>query len=86
MPSKDDIIEVTSLDSALTALRKIVTQGEGKPCDDSIQDKNEGEQDHYHIFLGLKEKTWDVLPVMTDPTTHRYSRLDAKIHTVRSIM
>lgn len=46
------IVEVTNLTTALTALQEIVTQGKGKPCDGLAKD--EGQQNHCDIFLGLK--------------------------------
>lgn len=80
------IVYVTDLTSALTALQTIVNQGEGnpRPFDGPAKD----EKDHYDIYLDLQQgpRTWDVYPVVTDPTTAKYFDLDKKVYAVRLII
>jgi len=76
------LVFVTDLPSALTALTTIVDQGEGNPR--PFDDPSKAEHDHYDIFLDLQKgaETWDVFPVVTDPTTGAYFHLDRKIYAV----
>lgn len=84
------LVSVTDLASALQALTIIVDQGEGKPSvGRPYDDDDKSEKDHYDVFLDLQQDktlTWDVLPVVTDPTTVGYLGRDPKIYAVRSIM
>lgn len=84
-PQNEDaggIVLVTDLPSALVALTTIVNQGEGNPR--PFDGPQKDEKDHYDIFLDLQTdtQTWDVFPVMTDPTTASYFYLDKKIYAV----
>ena len=53
-------------------------QGEGNPR--PFDDPSKAENDHYDIFLNLQKdaQTWEVFPVVTDPTTAAYFHLDKK--------
>jgi hypothetical protein len=77
---------VMNLDTALHALKIIVYQGEGRtrPYDDPQR----LEKDHYDIFLDLQQSptTWEVLPVVTDPTANGYLAEDPKIYAVSPIV
>ena len=82
------LVTVTDLPSALQALSTIVDQGEGKPGPGRPYDDDKKlEKDHYDIFLDLQQSapTWEVLPVVTDPTTPGYLGEDPKIYAVRTI-
>jgi hypothetical protein len=91
-PQVDDaggLVTVTDLTSALQALTIIVDQGEGKPGPGRpFDDDKKLEKDHYDIFLDLQQsaQTWEVLPVVTDPTTVGYLGEDPKIYAVRPIL
>jgi len=75
-------IVVTDLKSALEALDTIVIQGEGSPG--PYDDPDKLEEDHYDIFLDLKDgdATWDVYPVVENPVTSDYWKLDQRIYQV----
>jgi len=73
---------VTDLASALEAVRIIVVQGEGSPG--PYDDPDKLEEDHYDVFLGLKDgdATWDVYPVVENPVTSDYWKYDKRIYQV----
>jgi len=76
-------VVITDLKSALTAIDTIIFQGEGSPGDE-YDDPDKLEKDHYDVFLDLKngEATWDVYPVLDNPVTSDYWKLDKKIYQV----
>ena len=78
-------IVVTDLPTALEALKTIVIQGEGSPG--PFDDPAKLEKDHYDVFLDLKNgvTTWDVYPVVENPVTSDYWRLDPRIYQVSPI-
>ena len=82
VPDAGGLVSVINLPSALLALTIIVHQGEGNPG--PFDDPSKREKDHYDIFVDLQARpqTWDVFPVMTDPTTAAYFDLDKKIYAV----
>jgi len=75
-------IIVTDLASADSAIDIIVRQGEGN--DGRFDDPDDLEEAHYYKFLGLQTgtQTWDVYPVVTDPTTAGYWDQDKRIYQV----
>ena len=70
------------METALTAIKTIVDQGEGNPR--PFDDPDHLEKDHYDVFLDLQkgEATWDVYPVREDPTTVGYWEEDKRIYQV----
>lgn len=75
-------IIVTDLHSAIKAVDTIVIQGEGSPG--PYDDPDKLEEDHYDIFMGLKDgdATWDTYPVVENPVTSDYWNLDKRIYYV----
>jgi len=75
-------IVVTDLKSALLAIDTIVIQGEGSPG--PFDDPDKVEKDHYDVFLDLMngETAWDVYPVVENPVTSDYWKLDKRIYQV----
>ena len=79
-------VVITDLESALAAIDTIIFQGEGSPGDE-YDDPDKLEKDHYDVFLDLKngEATWDVYPVLDNPVTSDYWKLDKKIYQVTEL-
>jgi len=75
-------IIVTDLKTAKTAIDIIVDQGEGFPG--RFDDPDLLEKAHYAKFSDLQKgaQTWDVYPVVTDPTTAGYREQDKMIYHV----
>ena len=75
-------IVVKDLDSAIKAIDTIVIQGEGSPG--PYDDPDKLEEDHYDIFLGLKDgdATWETYPVTENPVTSNYWSIDKRIYHV----
>ncbi|KAH9955556.1 ferritin-like-domain-containing protein [Russula dissimulans] len=75
-------IIVTDLKTAKTAIDIIVDQGEG--LHGPFDDRDLLERAHYFKFLDLQTggQTWDVYPVVTDPTTDGYRKQDKRIYHV----
>jgi len=76
-------VVITDLESALVAINTIILQGEGSPGDE-YDDPDKLEKDHYDVFLDLKngDASWDVYPVVENPVTSDYWKLDKKIYQV----
>jgi hypothetical protein len=90
-PRVDDtggLVTVIDLPTALQALTIIVDQGKGKPGPGRPFGGDKLEKDHPDIFLDLQQgaATWEVLPVVTDPTTTGYLGEDPKIYAVSPIV
>lgn len=70
----------------MTAIDRIVIQGEGSPG--PYDDPDKLEEDHYDVFLDLKtgDTSWEVYPVVENPVTSDYWKLDKRIYQVYSSM
>ena len=75
-------IVVKNLETAISAIDVIVIQGEGSPG--PYDDLDKLEKDHYDVFLELKEgdAAWETYPVLENPVTSDYWRLDERIYHV----
>ena len=75
-------IVVKCLKTAEEAIDVIVIQGEGSPG--PYDDPDKLEKDHYDVFVDLKEgdTTWETYPVLENPVTSDYWRLDERIYHV----
>lgn len=72
-----DNVTVTDLNSALSAIKIIVDQGEGNPG--PYDDPGKLEKDHYDKFRDLKDLKlgpWDCYPVRSNPVTIDYRDKD----------
>uniref|UniRef100_A0A8H8CET3 Iminophenyl-pyruvate dimer synthase domain-containing protein n=1 Tax=Psilocybe cubensis TaxID=181762 RepID=A0A8H8CET3_PSICU len=75
-------VVVTDLDTALEALSIIVAQGEGSPG--PYDDPDKLEKDHYDVFMDLRfgPAQWEVYPVVENPVTPDYFKIDRRIYQV----